>query len=230
MDMCAMVPKPLVTTNVAITTSMSTSTVTPAVAASSTKQCMQPPKSMCDFSFFAKPFKPAAPAALGAPSTSKVSGIRTMVSPSVSTVVSQHMRGNSKLHSRPVGASNSLTTNKTNAPSSTQVTDVLSQSPSKPIFSVPRNVFLSNVSGLSASKHSSSHGSSVLTAQGSAALALTGNDCIMDHKGGFTLDTDEDNKEIESAFYFESDHMALKGNRDYQNMLRAVVKLEAQTD
>ena len=30
------------------------------------------------------------------------------------------------------------------------------------------------------------------------------------------------------VFFFESDHVALKGNKDYQNMLRAICLLEAQ--
>lgn len=32
------------------------------------------------------------------------------------------------------------------------------------------------------------------------------------------------------AFFFESDHLALRGNKDYQNLLRAFVLLNAQKD
>lgn len=32
----------------------------------------------------------------------------------------------------------------------------------------------------------------------------------------------------ENVFYFESDHLALRGNRDYTNMLRTIAILEAQ--
>ena len=40
---------------------------------------------------------------------------------------------------------------------------------------------------------------------------------------------DSDTGEEESeTYYFESDHTALKGNHDYQMMLRAIAKLESQ--
>jgi len=38
-------------------------------------------------------------------------------------------------------------------------------------------------------------------------------------------DTDDEEKE---TFYFESDHVALKGNRDYQMLLRTIALLETQ--
>ena len=41
---------------------------------------------------------------------------------------------------------------------------------------------------------------------------------------------ESDNESVEDAnlFYFESDHLALRGNRDYTNMLRTIAILEAQ--
>lgn len=44
-----------------------------------------------------------------------------------------------------------------------------------------------------------------------------------------TKEEDSDTGEEESeTYYFESDHLALKGNHDYQMMLRAIATLEAQ--
>lgn len=41
-----------------------------------------------------------------------------------------------------------------------------------------------------------------------------------------TRDSEED--EDEELFYFESDHLALKGNEDYSELLKAIFTLEAQ--
>lgn len=46
-----------------------------------------------------------------------------------------------------------------------------------------------------------------------------------------TQEHNEDNNEFEpdnEDFYFESDHLALRGNADYRAVLRAIVVLEAQ--
>ncbi|XP_067644852.1 ZZ-type zinc finger-containing protein 3 [Eurosta solidaginis] len=40
--------------------------------------------------------------------------------------------------------------------------------------------------------------------------------------------SDSTSGEEDNAFYFESDHLALRGNKDYQNMLRTLTKLEIQ--
>ena len=47
-----------------------------------------------------------------------------------------------------------------------------------------------------------------------------------DEKPSLSSSTAEDN--IESGFYFESDHLAFRGNSDYQLMLRTVAVLESQ--
>lgn len=40
--------------------------------------------------------------------------------------------------------------------------------------------------------------------------------------------SDSESAEESNVFYFESDHLALRGNRDYTNMLRTIAVLEAQ--
>lgn len=40
--------------------------------------------------------------------------------------------------------------------------------------------------------------------------------------------TDDEYNEDHEEFYFESDHLALRGNADYRSVLRTIVVLEAQ--
>ncbi|KAM7358009.1 ada2a-containing complex component 1 [Cochliomyia hominivorax] len=42
------------------------------------------------------------------------------------------------------------------------------------------------------------------------------------------MSSDTESVEESNVFYFESDHLALRGNRDYTNMLRTIAVLEAQ--
>lgn len=42
------------------------------------------------------------------------------------------------------------------------------------------------------------------------------------------MESDTDSMPDANIFYFESDHLALRGNRDYTNMLRAIAVLQAQ--
>lgn len=39
---------------------------------------------------------------------------------------------------------------------------------------------------------------------------------------------ESDSCEEDNTFYFESDHLALRGNADYTNMLRTIAVLEVQ--
>ena len=41
-------------------------------------------------------------------------------------------------------------------------------------------------------------------------------------------ETDDNQRDESNVYFFESDHLALKGNRDYQNILKTIVVLEAQ--
>lgn len=42
------------------------------------------------------------------------------------------------------------------------------------------------------------------------------------------LNSENESVDDENVFYFESDHLALRGNRDYTNMLRTIAILQSQ--
>lgn len=42
------------------------------------------------------------------------------------------------------------------------------------------------------------------------------------------MESDTESVPEANVFYFESDHLALRGNKDYANMLRTIAVLEAQ--